>query len=100
MSRALAAFHRHIHHCADHKGTPLPDGAVHTIKLILRKAAGLWNVETEIFCHEVKESKVASGEKKQVKECISENLAVRMSNSQRPYLKRRSPFPRIQLRML
>lgn len=86
----------YMHHCPDLKCTPLHDGPFHTIKLILRKAAGLWNVETEMFYHEIKESKVASGEKKKVKECSSENLAVRMTNSQRPYLQRRSTFPRIE----
>lgn len=33
--------------CADHKCTPLPGDPVHTIKLTLSKAAGLWNVEKE-----------------------------------------------------
>ena len=38
--------------CADHKCTPLPEDPVHTIKWILSKAAGLQNVEKDIFCHE------------------------------------------------
>lgn len=74
--------------CADHKCTPLPDGPVHTIKLLLSKATGLWKVETEMFCHEKKkESKAPRRGKKQVRECSSENLTVRMSSNQRPHLK-------------
>ena len=38
--------------CVDHKCTPLPEDPVRTMKWILSKATGLWNVEKDMFCHE------------------------------------------------
>lgn len=38
--------------CVNHKCTALLEDPVHTMKWILSKAAGLWNVEKDMFCHE------------------------------------------------
>lgn len=44
--------HPCMHRCADHKCTPFPDDPVPTVKLILSKAGGLWNVEKERVGHQ------------------------------------------------
>lgn len=38
--------------CVNHKCTALLEDPVHTMKWILSKAAGFWNVEKDMFCHE------------------------------------------------